>query len=310
MESSSSLSSQASSLPPIICENPEYIPLTTATTTAMTMCENPEYLPLIPISENRENLPPALPPKRHRTNTKLNNLNATPPSSPKLILSESVENNPTTNNLSSQNNNTLNNGCNKCDNIGPKPINIQATSPSSNYVQITTSTINAAAAAEAAKQTNGIVAKTEPIVKSNNDSVPNISVSDTKAVNNDVRVIYTNVNILKSTNNRSSDDNHYTQLCDASGDDRKPNAIAKIDSEPNTTQVTAATTTTTTKTKTTTTSTDIDRCSTQQNSSQTNNNNNNNSINDKNADDEEDVVLRRPPASSSSSLKVLTHFNT
>lgn len=283
MESSDSLASQASSLPPRICENPEYLPL--------SICENPEYIAPA-ILENRENLPPALPPKRVRANTKLNNLNATPPSSPKLILSESVENS-TPNNLSSQNiNNNLNMNNNR--NIGPKPTinNIQPPiSPSSNYVQISTSTINAAAAAEAAKQNNGI-AKTEPFIKSNNDPVSNTNnVSDSNAVNNDVRVIYTNLNILNSTNNRSSDENHYNQLCDQSADDRKPNSIAKIDSDTNN-KITATT--------------NNDKCSTKQNSSQTNNNNNN-SINDKNAD--EDVVeLRRRPASSvtsNSSLKVL-----
>lgn len=280
MESSDSLSSQASSLPPRICENPEYLPL--------SICENPGFSPPI-FSENRENLPPALPPKRTRTITKLNNLNATPPSSPKLILSESSVENPTTNNLSSQNiNNTnvMNNNRSKCE-IGPKPINTQPTSPSSNYVQISTSTINAAAAAEAANKQNNGTAKPEPIVKSNIDSVSN-NVSESNAMNNDVRVIYTNVNILNSTNNRSSHANHYMQLCDESERDRKPNSMAKIDGDN---EITAA-------------STDNDRCSTQQNSSQSINNNNN-SINDKMAD-EDVVVLRRPPASSNSSLKVLT----
>ncbi|XP_055301065.1 guanine nucleotide-releasing factor 2 isoform X14 [Sitodiplosis mosellana] len=129
MESTDSLASHAS-LPPKIFENPDYRP------------------------------PPALPPKRLRTASRLNDLNITPPSSPKLILSESIET-PTNNDLSSQsnNNNVLNNNRIKLDNnmlmkanvlppLVPAPV-----SPSSNYVQISTSTINAAAAAaEAAKQ--------------------------------------------------------------------------------------------------------------------------------------------------------------
>lgn len=256
MESTDSLVSQASSLPPKICENPEY-------------------------------LPPKLPPKRHRTNAKLNNLNVTPPSSPKLILSESIE--TSTNDLSSQsiNNNVLYNNRNKIEINLPKfDVPITPTSPSSNYVQISTSTINAAAAAEAAKQIDP--PKSPSKFKSNNQPVSN-SVTESNAVNNDVRVIYTNVNLLNSTNNRSSDESHYIQLYDGSVDDPKANPIVKIDGVANIVNTTK----------------DDDRCSAQQNSSQIINNNNN-LINDKNADDEEDiVVLRRPQASSNSSLKVL-----
>ncbi|XP_031627497.1 guanine nucleotide-releasing factor 2-like isoform X6 [Contarinia nasturtii] len=152
MESSDSLVSQASSLPPKMSENPEYRP------------------------------PPALPPKRHRTSAKLNNLNITPPSSPKLILSESIE--MPINDLSSQSihNNALNNNRNKLENnIQQKIDNIPPTSPSSNYVQISTSTINAAAAAEAAKQTNTDPSK----LKSNIVTVSN-NVSESSAVNNDI----------------------------------------------------------------------------------------------------------------------------
>lgn len=285
MESSDSLVSQASSLPPMIAENSEY-------------------------------LPPALPPKRHRTNIKLNNLNITPPSSPKFIVTESSE--ATVNDLSSQslnNNNSLNNNRNK---LNEMPMNAQhpPISPSSNYVQISTSTINAAAAAvaDATKLTNdtttaaattitpaAVTTAAAPIVvpakitspttpKSNKNSILN-NVSENSAVNNDVRVIYTNVNHLNTTNNRSSDENHYTQLYDGSDDDQKSKAIVTIECDTNA-MVTAK---------------DNDRCSLQQNSSQIiNNNNNNKSINDKHVDDEEDiVVLRRPQASSNSSLKVL-----
>lgn len=256
MESTDSLVSQASSLPPKICENAE--------------C-----------------LPPALPPKRHRTNAKLNNLNVTPPSSPKLILSESIE--MSTNDLSSQsiNNTALNNNRNKIENNLPKPDVLKApTSPSSNYVQISTSTINAAAAAEAAKKIDP--PKSPSKLTSNNQPVLK-SVTESSAMNSDVRVIYTNVNLLSTTNNRSSDESHYIQLYDGSVDDPKANSIAKIDGVANNVNTTK----------------DNDRCPVQQNSSQIINNNNN-SINDKNADDEEDiVVLRRPQASSNSSLKVL-----
>ncbi|XP_031627493.1 guanine nucleotide-releasing factor 2-like isoform X2 [Contarinia nasturtii] len=262
MESSDSLVSQASSLPPKMSENPEYRP------------------------------PPALPPKRHRTSAKLNNLNITPPSSPKLILSESIE--MPINDLSSQSihNNALNNNRNKLENnIQQKIDNIPPTSPSSNYVQISTSTINAAAAAEAAKQTNTDPSK----LKSNIVTVSN-NVSESSAVNNDVRVIYTNVNILNTTNNRSSssDENHiqlYDSSCANDDNQKSKNSIHQIECDTNNEH----------------TAKDNNRCTStvKQNSSQLINNNNN-SINDKNADDEEDiVVLRRPPqASSNNSLKI------
>lgn len=251
MESSDSLVSQASSLPPKICENPEY-------------------------------LPPALPPKRHRTNIKLNNLNITPPSSPNLILSESME--TPTNDSSSQ---SINNNRNKFDNI--TKIDVTPISPtlSSNYVQISTSTINAAAAAEAAKQ-NIDTPKSPSRLKSNMPPMSN-NAPESSAVNNDVRVIYTNVNLLNTTNNRSSDENHYIQLCDDGDDDQNTNSIEKIEGDRSYEIK---------KTK------DSDRCPVPQNSSQSINNNNN-LINDKNADDEEDiVVLRRPQASSNNSPKV------
>lgn len=271
MESTDSIASQAS-LPPKIGENPEYRP------------------------------PPALPPKRHRTNAKLNNLNITPPSSPKLILSESIET-PIINDLSSQsiNNNVLNNNRNKLDNnlqmkqnilppLIPPPI-----SPSSNYVQISTSTINAAAAAaEAAKQPNldQSTSISSSKIKSNIEPMSNtVHTSDTNnAINNDVRVIYTNVKLLNTTNNRSSnDDSHYIQLYDGSADDQNTKTIPTIECD----------TFTENNTK------DNNRCPIQQSKCSQFINNNNNSINDKNADDEEDiVVLRRPQASSNSSLKV------
>lgn len=262
MESTDSLVSQASSLPPMIAENKEYM----------------------------EHLPPALPPKRHRTNIKLNNLNITPPSSPKLILSESFD--ATANDLSSQslNNNSLKNNRNKLDD---PPLNAPhpPTSPSSNYVQMSTSAIKAATAAEAAKQnaeTTTATTKASPAIpKSNKEPILNNG-KESNAVNNDVRVIYTNVNILNTTNNRSSDVSHYIKLCDGSNDDRKTNSNPQLECN----------------TKQAVNDKDNDRCPLQQNSSQIINNNNN-SINDKHDDDEEDiVVLRRPQASSNSSLKV------
>lgn len=263
MESTDSLVSQASSLPPMIAENKEYM----------------------------EHLPPALPPKRHRTNIKLNNLNITPPSSPKLILSESFD--ATANDLSSQslNNNSLKNNRNK---LNDQPLNAlhPPTSPSSNYVQMSTSAIKAATAAEAAKQNNetttATTTKTSPAIpKSNKEPISNNG-KESNAANNDVRVIYTNVNILNTTNNRSSDISHYIQLCDGSNDGRKPNSNPQIECD----------------TKQAVNDKDSVRCPLQQNSSQIINHNNN-SINDKHDDDEEDiVVLRRPQASSNSSLKV------
>lgn len=313
MESTDSLVSQASSLPPKIVENPDY-------------------------------LPPALPPKRHRTNIKLNNLNITPPSSPKFMVSESIESPAaSTNDLSSQNNNNSLIGNNNRNMMSTKlEQRPPPTSPSSNYVQISTSTINAAAAAaaETAKQSNG-----EPTVQppraavvvipaattatatktaapqpppptspsapiSNKTPIVN-NVTDVKcsAVNNDVRVIYTNVNNLftNTTNNRSADNaQHYMQMYDGCANDRsKSNVFAtKIDCDDTNSAITA--------------NKENDRCPVQKNSSQTINNNNNknknnsnHSINnDKNVDDEEDiVVLRRPQASSNSSLKVLISLN-
>lgn len=255
MESSDSLVSQASSLPPRMCENPEY-------------------------------LPPALPPKRNRNSIKMNNLNITPPSSPKLILSESVE--TPTKEVSSQaqcNNHILSNNRNKIDTVAKHDA--APTSPSSNYVQISTSTINALA--EAAKQTNDATKspKSPTTITSNKTPASNHS-SESFAGNNDVRVIYTNVNFLNSTNNRSSDESHYIQLYDGSVDDHTANSIDKMPSEIHES-----------------TAKDHDRRPLQQSNSPIINNNNNNSINDKNANDEEDiVVLRRPHASSNSSLKV------
>ncbi|XP_055301060.1 guanine nucleotide-releasing factor 2 isoform X10 [Sitodiplosis mosellana] len=273
MESTDSLASHAS-LPPKIFENPDYRP------------------------------PPALPPKRLRTASRLNDLNITPPSSPKLILSESIET-PTNNDLSSQsnNNNVLNNNRIKLDNnmlmkanvlppLVPAPV-----SPSSNYVQISTSTINAAAAAaEAAKQNHdqspiSPTKFTSNIEQSVSNNVP--SGANGVTVNNDVRVIYTNVNLLSTTNNRSSvdDDTQYIQLYGgSSGDndqDEKSKSIHTIESDRYTENTTK----------------DNNRCAVQPNKSSQFINNNNNSINDKNADDEE-VVLRRPQASSNSSLKI------
>lgn len=321
MESSDSLVS-ASSLPPKIVENPDY-------------------------------LPPALPPKRHRTNIKLNNLNVTPPSSPKFIGSETES--PavshhniiaaSTNDLSSQNSNNNNsligNNNNYRNTMPTKFERPPPQSPSSNYVQISTSTINAAAA-EMAKQNNGEPTSTIVVIpaaattttkptaaavavpappttasSTSNKTAPIVnSVTDVKssAVNNDVRVIYTNVNNLftNTTNNRSSGNDappHYMQMYDGGAHERsKSNAIAaKIDCDDkmNNSAVSA--------------NKENDRCTVQQpqNNSQTINNNNNlnkvnkNSnhaigINDKQIDDEEDiVVLRRPQASSNSSLKVL-----
>lgn len=288
MESSDSLASQTS-LPPKMCDNPDY------------------------------RQPPALPPKRHRTASKLNNLNITPPSSPKLILSESIES-ATHNDLSSQsiNNNVLNNNRNKLDNnvamkanilppLAPPQQKQPPPSPSSNYVQISTSTINAAAAAaEAAKQIDQSPNSPTKFKSNTEPTAPNNVPADVNGatVNNDVRVIYTNVNPLNTTNNRSStgDDTHYMQSYD--GDSRagdhddhsdKSKSIHGIESDTNTD---------------TNTSKDNNRCAVQPNNSSQFINNNNNSINDKNcADDEEDiVVLRRPQASSNSSLKVWPSF--
>lgn len=186
MESSDSLVSQAASLPPTTCENPEH-------------------------------LPPALPPKRHRTSTKLNNLNAhTPPSSPHFISNDSHE--IPTIDVSSHNlnnNNLINNNRNKItiEDVTPAKMDTKPISPSSNYVQISSSTINAAAAAEAAFKPNTEHMIVKPIV---GDNVGNKTVNNVQHCNeNDVRVIYTNVNNLNSTNNRSPDGGGKSKEIDA-----------------------------------------------------------------------------------------------
>lgn len=172
MESSDSLVSQAASLPPTTCENLEH-------------------------------LPPALPPKRHRTSNKLNNLNAhTPPSSPHFISNDSHE--IPTIDVSSHNLNNNNVQNSTIEDVTPAKLDAKPISPSSNYVQISSSTINAAAAAEAASlDPNNKDTIVKPIV---GDDVGNKIVNNVQHCNeNDVRVIYTNVNNLNSTNNRSPD---------------------------------------------------------------------------------------------------------
>lgn len=180
MESTDSLVSQAASLPPAICENPDY-------------------------------LPPALPPKRHRTSTKLNNLNSTtPPSSPPFILNDSAHEIPTID-LSSQNlnnnNNLLNNNRNKViigDIIKSEPSSI---SPTSNYVQMSTSKMNAAAANEAATTTKPNNEINKPTIEINSSAANTIQNCE-----NDVRVIYTNVNNLNTTNNHNTKSDQSVKL--------------------------------------------------------------------------------------------------
>lgn len=267
MESSDSIASHAASLPPTISENPEY-------------------------------LPPALPPKRHRTTNKLNNLNTTPPSSLKDIFDESIEE---TNELSSH---TLNNNTSLMNNIKDTIVEILPktqivpSSPSSNYVQITTSTMNAAAAA-AAVSSNSLTAQSanellktvpNPTSKSNSDSDMTKTSESNDNINNlhtvnDVRVIYTNVNNLNASNNQLSEENQYNQLYNDSMNDRNINNETDISNKL-------------------TAKHDSDKC-------RSNNrkiiSNNNNTIKNENTDDEEVVVLRRPQVSPNNSIKV---FNT
>lgn len=252
MESSDSLVSATASLPPTICENPDY-------------------------------LPPALPPKRHRTNNKLNSLN-TPPSSPKLALTESLG--KSINDLSSQ---SLNNNNNLLiDNKSP----ITPTSPSSNYVQISSKTI---AAAAAAAQPNDFPNINSKIVV---PSIPPPTAPSTVLKGNDVRAIYSNVNNINATNKRSNDENHYIQLYDDSVGDHKLNA--------NSTNVC----------KTSNQSCDDERHQNTQtcNSKIINNNNTLSESNDTADDDDEDIVVLRHPQptskpSSNSNSKVLYFFN-
>lgn len=190
MESSDSLASQAISLPPTISEKPT-------------------------------NLPPALPPKRHRTANRLNNLNASPPSSPNYITNEPIESpsSESSHHIANTTSHTPHNN-----NISKLPANeiivprkqIAPISPSSNYVQITTCTMNAAAAAAAAansmKYSSTSSASKDSMSaiclngRTNGESTEaKTSPSDTPAVN-DVRVIYTNVNHFHNSNNRLPDE--------------------------------------------------------------------------------------------------------
>lgn len=266
MESSDSIASHAASLPPTICENPEY-------------------------------LPPALPPKRHRTTNKLNNLNTTPPSSPKDIFDESIE---ATNELSSH---TLNNNTNLINNIKDTIVEILPktqivpSSISSNYVQITTSTMNAAAAAAASNnsltaQSANELLKTVPSPTSKSNSGSDMTKTSESNDNkntlhtvNDVRVVYTNVNNLNASNNQLSEENQCNQLYNDSMNDRNINNETDISNKL-------------------TAKHDSDKC-------QANNrkiiSNNNNTIKNENIDDEEVVVLRRSQVSPNNSIKV---FNT
>lgn len=176
---------------------------------------SPTSTPIISISsmEKPDYLPPALPPKRQRINSKsIINLN-TPPSSPKLILTDSIEsttNAPSQNNQHNNNNNNNNNSNTK---------KMSTVSPSetfgSNSKPLTP------------------VTPTSPSVSSNNSaSIVSANTSSvggrgTNTSNNvpdiDVRVIYSNdsANNQNAINNRSSDENHYIQLYDSCNDDRK-----------------------------------------------------------------------------------------
>lgn len=254
MESSDSLLSQTTSLPPPICENPNY-------------------------------LPPALPPKRHRTNNKLNSL-STPPSSPKLILTESIE--TPINDLSSQNLNNNNNlpmdnklQMASIDNKSPKT----PTSPSSNYVQmnvnIPNKTISPAVAAT--PQSNS-----SPKLSATCTKPPISAVTQNNVVNNkgnEVRVVYSNINNLNTTNNRSSDENHYIQLYDGSMDDQKMHANVKSECNTSNSKISSI---------------GGDGEQKQNNLQKINNKliNNNNSISESNEvldDDDEDIVVLRHP---------------
>lgn len=268
MESSDSLSAQAISLPPTISEHPNH-------------------------------MPPALPPKRHRTTTRLNSLNTSPPSSPKCITTEPLESpssessHPIYNTSShlSYNNNSSKFPTNE---IMVPRAHLKPISPSSNYVQITTCTMNAAAAAAAS---NNSVNDFSPSLtidssmcsvngQSNGDATIGPETSGTRCTapnENDVRVIYTNVNQLDRSNNRLTND---TKSCndlvlehhaDAKKSDRlSTNSDKDVCYDPDNTQ-----------------------CIT----------NNNNTLKNANAverNDDDVVVLRRLPTTPKDSLKVYT----
>lgn len=274
LESSGSLSPPAIALPKLLCENPEY-------------------------------LPPALPPKRQRANSKtMNNLH-TPPSSPKMCLNESIDENAETSSQNLNNNNVHGKSSLASDTLGTSNKSLTPVTPTTPSFA-TTPTLTQSKSANmplvshttmsensSMKPPTTMKAPTQPFEPSNHSA------------DADVRTpIYSN------DNSRFSDENQYIYLYDGGGgggggcgaafnDKHKPNkngidsdtsgGKAKVDSDG------AGSNSNTTSTKTINSNSKIKNNI---------NNNNNSNTSDNNEQGEESVVVLRHPSSSMHSQKV------
>lgn len=252
------------------------------------LCENPDYLP------------PALPPKRQRVNSKtINSLN-TPPSSPKMLLNESIDENAETSSPNQNNNNVHSRSSHQSDTLSSSSKPLTPVTPS-------TPSFVAAPSIISSKSANvPLVSHTfttdESIIKSPNviKGQTQTSERNNHVADADVRPpIYSNDN--RNTNSRFSDENQYIQLYDGdsgSNDKHKPkNGIdigggdkVKMDSDgaggnSNTSSITI-----------------------NSNSKIKNNNNNSNTSDNNEHDDESNVVVLRHPSASIHSQKVCLHF--
>lgn len=240
------------------------------------LCENPDYLP------------PALPPKRQRVNSKtINSLN-TPPSSPKMLLNESIEENAESSSPNQNNNNVHSRNSLASDTLSNSSKPLTPVTP-------TTPSFAAAPSIISSKSANiPLVSHTmdESMIKSPKviKGPTQISERNNHVADADVRPpIYSNDN--PNTNSRFLDENQYIQLYDGDGGSndkyKSKNGIdigggdkVKMESDgtggnSNTSSITINSNS---KTK-------------------NNNNNSNTSDNNEHGDDSNVVVLRHPSAS-------------
>lgn len=266
LESSGSLSPPSMALPKSLCDNLDY-------------------------------LPPALPPKRQRANSKTMNSLHTPPSSPKMCLNESIDESAETSSQT-QNNNHVHGKCSLVsDTLGTSSRSLTPVTPTTPSFAATP-TITQSKSANvplishtSATENSSIESPT--MMKAPTESFePNNHVADA-----DVRTpIYSNDN--SNTNSRYSDENHYIYLYDGGGGDacndkHKPNkngidsgtsgGKAKVDSDGGGSNINI------TSTKTINSNSKI--------KNNINNNNNSNTSDNNEQSDESVVVLRHPSAS-------------
>lgn len=260
------------------------------------LCENPDYLP------------PALPPKRQRANSKtLNSLN-TPPSSPKMCLNESNDEIAET---TSQHLNR-NNVAGKKNSLASDTLSNSSSKPVT-PVTPTTPSFAVTPSITPSKSANvPLVSHTSP---SNNLTMKSPTTITIKGPNNnatdiDVRSpIYSNDNSSNTNNSRySNDTNHYIHLYDGGSANyndkhKQPNNKNGIDNDSDSD-----------KTKIDgdgAGSNSINSNSKMKNNININNNNNSNTSDNNEHDDESIVVLRHPSASKHSQkvrLNFLLHF--